>query len=65
MKFDTKTILKPSKLTGLFLCNNSVYLKAGYIIACLLFSFKLTNGKTVLWTLKIIFLVAEKMLFTF
>ena len=51
-KFETKTILKEPKLTGLFLCNNCVYHKAGYIIPCLSFSFKLTNGKTVTWTYK-------------
>ena len=51
-KFETKTILKSPKLMGLFLCNNSVYHKAGYIIPCLSFSFKLTNRKTVSWTCK-------------
>ena len=46
-KFETKTIPKSPKLTGLFLCSNCVYHKAGYIIPCSLFSFKLTNGKTI------------------
>ena len=49
-KFETKTILKSPKLTGLFLCSNCVYHKAGYIIPCSSFSFKLTNGKTITWT---------------
>ena len=39
-------------LTGLFLCSNCVYHKAGYIIPCSSFSFKLTNGKTITWTYK-------------
>ena len=46
-KFETKTILKSPKLTGLFLCSNCVYHKAGYIISCLSFSFKLTSGKNI------------------
>ena len=46
-KFETKTIPKSPKLTGLFLCSNCVYHKAGYIISCSSFSFKLTNGKTI------------------
>ena len=45
-KFETKTITKSSKLTGLFLCNNCVFYKAGHIIPCLWFSFKLTNGRS-------------------
>ena len=52
IKFETKTIPKSPKLTGLFLCSNCVYYKAGYIIPCLLRSFKLTNGKTITWTYK-------------
>lgn len=48
-KFETKAIPKSSKLTGLFLCNNCVYYKAGYIIHCSSFSFKLKNGKNVSW----------------
>ena len=59
-KFGTKTIPKSPKLTGLFLCSNCVYHKAGYIIPCSSFSFKLTNGRT-----KIIFHVTVKMLFFF
>ena len=51
-KFETKTIWKLPKLTGFFLCNNCVYHKAGYIIPCLSFSFKLTNSKTVSWRYK-------------
>ena len=53
-KFDIEVIIKSPKLTGLFFCVNRVYHKSGYIIHWLLFSFKLTNGKTVLWTCKII-----------
>ena len=49
-KFETKTIPKSPKLTGLFLCSNCVYHKAGYIIPCSSLSFKLTNGKTITWT---------------
>ena len=49
-KFETKTIPKSPKLTGLFLCSNCVYHKAGHIIPCLSFSSKLTNGKTITWT---------------
>ena len=37
---------------GSFLCSNCVYHKAGYIISCSSFSFKLTNGKTITWTYK-------------
>ena len=33
-KFETKTILKSPKLTGLFSFNNYVYRKGGYIILC-------------------------------
>ena len=51
-KSETKTVWKSSKLTGIFLCNNSVYHDAGYIVVCSSFSFKLTNGKTVSWTYK-------------
>ena len=51
-KLETKTILKSPKLTVLFLCSNCVYHKAGYIIPCSSFSFKLTNGKTITWTYK-------------
>ena len=54
-KFETKTIPKSPKLTGLFLCSNCVCHKAGYIIPCLSFSFKLTNGKTITWIYKIFF----------
>ena len=32
--------------------NNCAYYKAGYIIPCSSFSFKLTNGKNVSWTYK-------------
>ena len=46
-KFETKTIPKSPKLTGLFLCSNCVYHKAGYIIPCSSFSFKLSNGKAI------------------
>ena len=52
LKFETKTILKSAKLTGLFLCSNYVYHKAGYNIPCSSFSFKLINGKTITWTYK-------------
>ena len=48
-KFEAKTIPKSPKLTGLFLCSNCVYHKAGYIIPCSSFSFKQTNGKTITW----------------
>ena len=51
-KLETKTIPKSSKLTGLLLCSNCAYHKAGYIIPCSSFSFKLTNGKTITWTYK-------------
>ena len=51
-KFETKTIPKSPKLTELFLCSHCVYHKAGYIISCLSFSFKLTNSKTITWTYK-------------
>ena len=51
-KFETKTIPKSPKLTGLFLCSNCVYQKAGYIIPCSSFSFKPTKGKTITWTYK-------------
>ena len=51
-KFETKTIPKSRKLTGLFLCSNCDCHKAGYIIPCLSFSLKLTNGKTITWTYK-------------
>ena len=54
-KFETKTIPKSAKLTGLFLCSNCVYHKAGYIIPCSSFSFKLTYGKIITWTYKIYF----------
>ena len=33
-KLETKAIPKPPKLTGLFICSNCVYHKAGYIIPC-------------------------------
>ena len=56
-KFEIKTITKVPKLTGLFLCNNGVYHKAGYIIPCLPFSFKLTKGNLFPGHIKIIFLV--------
>ena len=49
-KFETKMISRSPELTGLFLCNNYVYHKAGYIIHCPSISFKLTNVKTVLQT---------------
>ena len=61
-KFETKTIPKSPKLTGLFLCSNCVYHKAGYIIPYSSFSFKLTNGT---WAYKIIILVTLKMLFIY
>ena len=64
-KSEIKTTLKSPKLTGLFLCSNCVYHKAGYIIPCSSFSFKLTNGKTITWHIKIIFLLTVKMLFIF
>ena len=64
-KFETKTIPKSPKLTGLFLCSNCVYHKVGYIIPCSSFSFKLTNGKTITWTYKNYFIVTIKMLFIF
>ena len=51
-KFQTKAIVKSPKPLGLFLCGNFVYHKAGYIIPCSSFSFKLTNGKTITWTYK-------------
>ena len=51
-KFETKTILKSAKLTGLLLCSNCVYHKAGYIYPCSSFSFKVTNGKTITWVCK-------------
>ena len=51
-KFETETILESPKLTGLFLCNNCIYHKAGYIVPSSSFSFKLTNGKTVPQTYK-------------
>ena len=51
-KFETETIPKLPKLTGLFLCSNCVYHKAGYIIPCPSFSFKLTNDKAITWTHK-------------
>ena len=51
-KFETNIIPKLQKLTGLFLFDNCVYHKAGYIIPCSSFSFKITNGKTVSWTYK-------------
>ena len=53
-KFGNKTIPKSPKLTELFLCNNCVYHQAGYITPCSSFSFKLTNGKTVLWLIFIL-----------
>ena len=64
-KFETKTIPKSPKITGLFLHSNCVYHKAGYIIPCSLFSFKLANGKTVTWANKNHFLVTVKILFIF
>ena len=51
-KSETKTILKSAKLTGLFVCSNCFYHKAGYVIPCSSFSFTLTNGKTIIWTYK-------------
>ena len=51
-KFEIKKIPKSPKLTGLFLCSNCVYHKAGYIIPCSWFSIKLTNNKTITWTYK-------------
>ena len=51
-KFQTKTIPKSPKPLELFLCGNYVYHKAGYIIPCSSFSFKLTNGKTITLTYK-------------
>ena len=51
-KFETKRTPKSPKLRRLFLSNNYVYHKAGYIIPCSSFLFKLTIGKTVTWTYK-------------
>ena len=51
-KCETKTISESPKLTGLFLCSNCVYHKAGYIIPCSSFSLKLTNGKAITWAYK-------------
>ena len=51
-KFETKTIPKSPKLTGIFLCSNCVYYKAGCIIPCSSFPFKLTNAITITWTYK-------------
>ena len=51
--FKTYTITKSPKLTGVFLCNNCVYHKLGYIIPCSSFSLKLATGKTVSWTYKL------------
>ena len=51
-KFETKTIPKSPKLTGIFLCSKCVYYKAGCIIPCSSFPFKLTNAKTITWTYK-------------
>ena len=51
-KFETEAIPKGPKLTRLFLYNDYFYHKAGYIILCSSFWFKLTNGKTVIWTHK-------------
>ena len=61
-KFETKTIPKSAKLTGLFLCSNCVYHKAGYIIPCSSFSFKLTDCKAITWTYKnhIIYILISK-----
>ena len=44
--------MKSPKPLGLFLCGNFVYHKAGYIIPCSSFSFKLTNDKTITRTYK-------------
>ena len=54
-KFETKTIPKSPRLMGLFLCTNCVYHKAGYVIPCSSFLFKLNNDKTITWTYKKIF----------
>ena len=54
-KFETKIILKSPKLTKLFSCSNCDYNKAGYIL-CSSISFKLTNGKTITWTVKMLFI---------
>ena len=51
-KFEAKTIPKSPKLTGLFLCNSCDCHKAGYIIPCSSFLFKLTNDKIITWTYK-------------
>ena len=51
-KFETKTITKSPKLTRIFLWSNCVYHKAGYIIPCSSFPFKLTNAITITWTYK-------------
>ena len=59
-KFETKTIPKSAKLTGLFLCSNCVYHKAGYIYPCSSFSFKVTNGKTITWANKNYFSCGSK-----
>ena len=59
-KFKTKTISKSPKPTRLFLCNNCVYPKAGYIIPSSSFLFKLTNRKTTSWTYKNYFSCVSK-----
>ena len=48
----TKRLPNDNAILGLFLCSNCVYHKAGYIIPCSSFSFKLTNGKTITWAYK-------------
>ena len=59
-KFETKTIPKSPKLTGLFLCSNCFYHKAGYIIPCSSFSLNLANDKTITWTYKSYFSCTNK-----
>ena len=51
-KFEAIATTNLPKLTGLFLCNNCVYHKSGYINPCSSFSLKLATGKTVSWTYK-------------
>ena len=65
-KFETKTIPKEQKLVELFLCNNCVYHKAGYIIPCSSFSYNFYQWQNCyIDTHKIISLVTVKMLFVF
>ena len=61
-KFEMNTTLKSLTLTGLILCNIYVCQKDKHNIHCALSSFKLINGKSLLWTYKVMFLVTLKML---